>query len=259
MISSANDRSIKQAFERPQWYLKKTAYNIKIRVETVKEFVKDKQPESILDIGCGDGSLSLPLLNENSRLTLLDRSKTMLQIAASSIPGGLSDRVQILNEDFATAHLDKQSFDLVICVGVLAYVENLRRFLGKIASVLAPGGTAIMECSDGKHFIRRAHRAYAALRGGLGATDFQTVSRPGAEVLSTFRELGFEICESFRYSQPFPIVRKLLSQAMSYRAVRLVYGTAGRSRAAWLGSECLYHFKRIEASTLKSCSIDRDV
>jgi SAM-dependent methyltransferase len=246
MITNANESIIKQAFEQPHWYLKKTAYNIKIRVETVKQFVKDTRRESILDIGCGDGSLSLHLLNEKNRLTLLDRSKSMLEIASSHIPEGLSHHVRILNEDFMTAQLDRLSFDLIICVGVLAYVENLRLFLGKIASVLTPGGTVIIECSDGNHFIRRAYRAYGALRRGLGTRDFQTVSRPSSEVLATFKELGFELCDGFRYSQPFPVIRKLLPQTMSYRAIRLVYGTAAQSRADWLGSECLYHFKRID-------------
>jgi 2-polyprenyl-3-methyl-5-hydroxy-6-metoxy-1,4-benzoquinol methylase len=246
MITNANETIIKQAFERPQWYLKNTAYNIKIRVETVKHFVKNARPESILDIGCGDGSLSLHLLNQDNRLTLLDRSKSMLQIASSRIPEGLSDHVNVLNEDFMTAQLDQQSFDLVICVGVLAYVDKLRMFLAKIASVLAPGGTVIMECSDGDHFIRRANRAYGSLRIALGATDIETVCRSSSEVRATFKELGFELSGSFQYSQPFPVIRRLLPQAMNYGATRLVYGTAAQSRNPWLGSECLYHFKRID-------------
>lgn len=240
---NANENRIKQAFERPQWYLTKTGYNIKIRVATVKEFVKDTKPQNILDIGCGDGSLSLHLLNAKTRLTLLDRSKAMLDIAASRIPEGLSSHVEIRNEDFIAAQLPKQSFDLVVCVGVLAYVDQLRSFLTKIASVLAPGGTVIMECSDGNHFIRRAHRAYGALRRKLGAGDFTTVARPSSEVVATFNKLGFEPLAVFRYSQPFPIIRKFLPQAMSYHLIRLVYGTATHHRASWLGSECIYHFK----------------
>jgi cyclopropane fatty-acyl-phospholipid synthase-like methyltransferase len=245
MISNANETVIKQAFEQPEWYLKKTAYNIKIRVETVKHFVKDAKTESILDIGCGDGSLSLHLLNQTNRLTLVDRSKSMLQIASSRVPERLSDHVKILNDDFMTVPLPPQNFDLIICVGVLAYVDELRLFLGKIASVLGPDGTVIIECSDGDHFIRRANRAYGALRRRLGAGDFQTAARPSSAVVSTFKELGFELCDSFRYSQPVPVIRKLLPQPVSYGAIRLLFGSAGQSRAAWLGSECLYHFKRV--------------
>jgi ubiquinone/menaquinone biosynthesis C-methylase UbiE len=242
MINANQDR-IKQAFEKPQWYLTKTEYNIKVRVATVKEFVKDTAPRKILDIGCGDGSLSSHLLNENSRLTLIDRSKSMLEIAAARIPPELSSHVEILNQDFMAAQLAEKSYDLVICVGVLAYVEQLRLFLAKIASVLAPGGTVIMECSDGSHFIRRAYRAYSALRRNLGTGEFETVARSSAEVVETFKELGFEPIGRFRYSQTLPVLRKILPQSLSYEAVRLIYGNATHNRASWLGSECIYHFK----------------
>jgi len=242
----ANENKIKRAFERPQWYLTQAGYNIRIRAETVKEFAKDARIENILDIGCGDGSLSLDLLDENRSLTLLDRSKAMLNIASSRIPKALHSRVQILNEDFVTAQLPPQTFDLVVCVGVLAYVDPLRPFLTKIVSLLAPGGIAIVECSDGSHFVRRLSRAYGALRLKLGAGDFQTVVRPSSEVVKEFASLGFDRFGSFRYCQPFPVIRKLFSQAMSYNAIRLIYGTAAHSRAQQLGSECLYCFKRVQ-------------
>ena len=50
----------------------------------------------ILDIGCGDGSLSLPLLDDRSRLTLLDFSEGMLERARQNIPPGMNTRVEIV-------------------------------------------------------------------------------------------------------------------------------------------------------------------
>jgi ubiquinone/menaquinone biosynthesis C-methylase UbiE len=241
---NANEDRIKDFFEQPDDYLTKGGYNIKIRVATVKEFVKDTARQNILDIGCGDGSLSLHLLNEKTRLTLLDRSRAMLNIASSRIPEGLVSHVQIVNQDFMEAEFPKQIFDLVICVGVLAYVEKLKPFLAKIASVLEPGGAVIMECSDGAHFVRRAYRAYGALRRNLGTGEFETVARPSSDVLAAWKELGFEASGAFRYSQPPPVIRKLLPQALSYNAIRFIYGTAAQNRTPWLGSECIYHFEQ---------------
>ncbi len=237
-----NENKIKQAFERPQWYLTKTGYNIRIRVETVKKFVNGREINNILDIGCGDGSLSLPLLNPGRRLTLLDRSKTMLDIASSRIPEGC--HVDVRNEDFIEAQLPEHGFDLILCVGVLAYVDNLKLFLERIASLLAPGGTAIVECSDGAHFIRRLYLAYDALRRKVGMKWFQTVIRPSSEVLATLENIGFEVRSCFRYSQPFPIARRLLPQDMIYKAIHLIFGDASRSRASWLGSECIFFLRQ---------------
>src|SRR5260370_24763330 len=121
----------------------------------------------------------------------------MLDIAFSRLPEGSSDRVTLCNEDFLTAQLPPHSFDLILCVGVLTYIEKLGPFLSQIVSVLAPGGTIIVECSDGKHFIGRAYRAYVTLRRKLGAEDFETACRSSAEVVGAFTELGYEVGNSF--------------------------------------------------------------
>ena len=96
---------IKRAFEQPQWYLTKTAYNIKVRIETIKEFVNGQSPKNILDIGCGDGSLSLHLLTTDNHITLLDRSKRMMEIACSmSRPPDTSARPPLLLTPTGKAH-----------------------------------------------------------------------------------------------------------------------------------------------------------
>jgi len=82
------DRStlVKRGFEQPQWYLEKRSFNIRIRAETVRQFLGDLGFENMLDIGCGNGSISVPLLTPHNRLTLLDMSTTMLSIAQSRVP-----------------------------------------------------------------------------------------------------------------------------------------------------------------------------
>ena len=227
-----NELVIKQAFEQPQWYLTKTAYNIKIRVETIREFVKALKTENILDIGCGDGSLSLHLLDESNQITLLDRSRSMLDIAQSRIPQSALHRVRTLNTDFMTAQLGGASFDLIICIGVLAYVEDRDLFIRKATALLKPGGTMIVECTDGRHFLTHIARGYAALRIAVLGDKFQTVSRPSSELLAIFAKLGFELRGSFRYGLPLPGLQRLLSQDMSYKGVRLLYGTVVHNRLA---------------------------
>ena len=111
-----NATHIKDAFEQPQWYLQRTAFNIIVRAETVAEFLNDiPRCNSILDIGCGDGSLSLRLLNSNSRVTFLDQSQTMLNIVRSRVPGEFSSQISTLNTGFMEARMEPESFDLIIC------------------------------------------------------------------------------------------------------------------------------------------------
>ena len=48
---------------------------------------------------------------------------------------------------------EKNFFDLVICVGVLAHLVLPQDLIAKIASVLKPGGTLILECPNRHHFF----------------------------------------------------------------------------------------------------------
>jgi ubiquinone/menaquinone biosynthesis C-methylase UbiE len=238
-----SEEVILEAFERPQWYVTSQAFNIKIRVETIKEFTKNLKPENILDIGCGDGSLSLPLLTERNHITFLDRSKSMLDLVLARIPSGWTDRIGLINLDFMDATLEEQAFDLIICVGVMAYIVDRRSFIRKIASLLKPGGTLIIECSDGAHFYTKLNRLYEALRVKLGGADFPTTARPASELTSIIGDFGFEPRGVFRYSLPPYAIRRFLSQGFSYNLIRFLFGAAGRNRMAQCGNECLFHFK----------------
>jgi ubiquinone/menaquinone biosynthesis C-methylase UbiE len=242
-LSATNrDEVIKEAFERPQWYLTKTAYNIRVRIETIKEFLGDRKPDNILDIGCGDGSLSLHLLAKSNRITLLDRSTSMLKIAKCSVSAEAQERVTIVNDAFMTAPLAEKSFDMILCVGVMAYVDDRRAFVKKIVSLLKPGGTLIMECTDGSHPVTYAIRGYAALRRPLVSDKFKTITKPSKDLLAICKDLGFKRLGGFRYSLPLPGLRKFLSQGFSQRAIRFLYGNSKHNRLPWLGNECIYHF-----------------
>ena len=237
------------AFDRPQWYVKGQAFNISIRVESVKYWTRNLKPENILDIGCGDGSLSLPLLDETNHLTFLDRSQGMLDLVFSRIPKGASDRIELLNTDFMAADLAEQSFDLIICVGVMAYVSDRPAFLAKIAKLLRPGGVLIIECSDSAHFYTHFNCFYEAVRiKVLGGAEFPTIKRSAAELRKLLEQAGFKEDEIYRYSLPPHVTKKFISQGTCYKLIRGLFGSAGANRAAGLGNECLFRFTRKSGS-----------
>ena len=236
---------VRKAFEQPRWYVTKWAFNIRLRVEAIHEFLHPRKPESVLDIGCGDGSLSLHYLNSGSRVTLLDRSRAMLNLAGSRIPEPSIPNVTVVNSDLMAADLPKAGYDLIICVGVMAYIDDDLAFLEKVVSHLKPGGSLIIECSDGGHFVTWINRGYERLRVLLGGAQVPTSVRPAAHLIKLLAELGLERRGAFRYSLPLPGIRKLLSQNACYWAIRRKFGTASQNCNAWLGNECLFHFQRV--------------
>lgn len=243
-ILSAKDRLIetKAAFEEPDWYLRSRGYNIRIRSEVVRAFTREAKYENILDIGCGNGSISLPLLTPHNDLTLLDLSSTMLGIARSKVPEALLDHVKTVNKGFMDAELEPKSYDLILCIGVLAYVLDLESFCSKLASLLTPGGTVIVECTDAGHFVNYLVAGFERLRTLMLPAIVPLCLRSSAAVETTFRGLGLQQKGLYRYALPLPVVRKCFSQEFHYRWVRSLFGPPASNRNSWLGNECIYSF-----------------
>jgi ubiquinone/menaquinone biosynthesis C-methylase UbiE len=237
----------KQAFQNPQWYFQKLGYHVRVRLETIREFLSGSKFDRILDIGCGDGSISLPLLTQENRLTLLDMSEGMLLRARSRIPIGQSDRVDIVKGDFMSAQLDVNSYDLIICIGVMAYVDPVEPFLEKLDSLLKPGGGLVLEWTDGNHFISRLFRPYHRLMSVFITPKVRLTTQNSDDIVGRLKKLGFEAECSYRYCSPLPVVRRFLSENINYRLIRKMHGNVRRNRATWLGEECIFHFRKMSA------------
>jgi 2-polyprenyl-3-methyl-5-hydroxy-6-metoxy-1,4-benzoquinol methylase len=199
--------------------------------------------ERILDIGCGDGSMSLPLLTSGNRLTLVDLSSSMLSFARSNVPRELLANVEIVNEDFTRARLEPQSYDLILCIGVLAHAESPVALIEKIISLLRPGGTIIMESTDASHFLSPLVVLYHRLWGMFRPQGYALNLISSAEVIEIFRRLHFKLSSIYRYNLPgFPGMDRLIPQGMLHAMVRMMYGTPNHNRNASFGKECLYLF-----------------
>ncbi|MGO9209392.1 MAG: class I SAM-dependent methyltransferase [Terriglobales bacterium] len=232
---------VKPLFVRPDWFLQKKRYNIRLRAEIIQQFLNGEQFDSVLDVGCGDGSLSLPHLRPQNRLTLVDISEDMLAAARAQIPAELAGNVKILNNDFMGAELEPHGYDLILCVGVLAYVESPATAIARVASLLKPGGTVITENTDSSHLLSLL---YARARRVLGP-DCSLNAVPTRAVLDLYHKQGFELSAMYRYSLALPGLGSILSQPQLYRLVRALHGTLGSNRNKWLGNECLYCFRHV--------------
>ena len=61
-------------------------YNISLRARIVKQLLGEISNYRILDLGCGDGTISLQFLAANNHITLVDLSDGMLQRAKRNTP-----------------------------------------------------------------------------------------------------------------------------------------------------------------------------
>ena len=238
---------VKRAFEAPDWYFNNLNYRIRLRSEEIARMTRDTNFSKYIDIGCGDGSISIQLLNQNRRLTLQDLSSAMLKRASSLVPAELQKNVTLVEGDFREAGLEKESYDLVICLGVLSYIDQLDPFFRQLNSLIKPGGQLIIECSDSVHPVSRLNRAYSWTTWNLkgrGTTGIQLQYHSSRAVDTSLKNLGFKLERRFRYSMPLPLIRSIFGQEFHYRANRVLHGTAQDPRLLWWGTECIFQFTK---------------
>lgn len=214
---------------------------------TVKEWAASVKWQRLLDIGCGSGAISLPLLSPASHLTLLDLSESMLATARASVPTSMAGNVETRNEDFMAAKFDAQSFDLIVCVGVLAHVDLPAEFISKIARVLRPGGTLILAFTDSKHFVGRLARLTGWLKEIVAPAKYPVNVLSFADVAQILSRNHLNLVSKFRYAEiVVPGIEKIVPPATIFKLAQLVFGRSTRSRNAWLGNEyiCLLTLDR---------------
>jgi ubiquinone/menaquinone biosynthesis C-methylase UbiE len=229
---------VRRVFENTPHYLKNRGVDIQFRVETVGIFAGDCTSMRLLDIGCGDGSISTPLLKDDVKLTLLDLSTNMLATAAGKVPADLSKNVELRNENFMEASFGPEPFDLIVTVGVMAHVDSPDEFVAKIKSLLRPGGRLIIEFTDSRHFVGEIGRFWGRMKELVAPSLYSTNRLSFGEVSPLFKKHNLKLISTFRYSRiPLPGVDRTLSHDFQFRLAKRLFGKCTSNRNAWLGNE----------------------
>jgi ubiquinone/menaquinone biosynthesis C-methylase UbiE len=106
-------------------------------------------PGKVLEAGCGPGVVS-PLLGEQGIDTYgLDLSVGQLQTAATSDPHTL-----YVQGDLSTLPLKDATFDTVILIGVLEYVDDAPRVMRELARVLSKNGRLVVSVPNAASPVR---------------------------------------------------------------------------------------------------------
>ena len=136
-------------------------------------------PASILDIGCGTGSISLILAELGHQVLGIDLSPAMLvQAERKAREAGLS--IAFMQMDAFKPDLDDKRFELLFCRHLLWAMADPKTALARWSSLLAPGGRMILiegfwTTGDGLH----AEQVVDALPDGFGATQIEPLSALG--------------------------------------------------------------------------------
>ncbi|CAL9319324.1 class I SAM-dependent methyltransferase [Streptomyces sp. SudanB52_2052] len=114
----------------------------------------------VLDVGMGQGTQALRLARAGHQVTGLEQDPKMIAVARESLAGepeGIRERMRIIEGDGRDTgvHFLPGSFDVVLCHGVLMYVEEPDPLLAGLARMLAPGGLLSLLVRNGDALAMR--------------------------------------------------------------------------------------------------------
>ena len=108
--------------------------------ERLRDWLPDRASD-VLDLGCGTGSLSLLAAEQGHRVTGVDRSPPMVDLARAKLAG--RDAVFLVG-DAAAPPVGEQRFDVVLVRHVLWALPDPRRALRHWRELLRPGGRLVL-------------------------------------------------------------------------------------------------------------------
>jgi ubiquinone/menaquinone biosynthesis C-methylase UbiE len=121
----------------------------KIEKELFSGHLTDLKERELLELGCGTGHWTVFFNSLGFKITAIDQSETMIQIAKSkNIPNA-----SFIKADAAALPFPDNSFNIVTTVTMLEFVEDIDKILDEIERVLKHGGTFIVGCLNKESWL----------------------------------------------------------------------------------------------------------
>ncbi len=134
-------------------------------------------PETVLDVGCGQGGgvLYLGLLFPKARIIGTDRNRTAVRLANRSFRS--QDRLRAVAATGSRLDFASQSIDLILSVGAPTYF-GLTQYISEAARVLKTGGTISFSAGyrQGDHHGIETEIRKAAEKSGLEFVCYKNIT-----------------------------------------------------------------------------------
>jgi 2-polyprenyl-3-methyl-5-hydroxy-6-metoxy-1,4-benzoquinol methylase len=207
--SLAKAGRVKEHFGPESRYLT-YSYNIRLRAEIVKSLMGTVVGCEVLDIGCGDGSISRQFLNSARTVTFVDFSTAMLTAVRDAIPIHLRDKAMIMEGDFMNIEFGARKYDVILCLGVLAHVDSVEATIARLAGLLKPGGRCIFQITDMSRLTSRVFHLYALAVHALYPKMLYKMNVTTSHQVTTYAQsVGMTFKSLARYSFLLPAMRRL--------------------------------------------------
>lgn len=247
-------------YEADTEYLDESNYRLRRNVAVAQVLARTTPASQVLDLGCGAGPVVSELRRRGVNVIGIDCADDMLAYARERLRAlGLDDAGLFLGDCRKTA-LPSGTIDIVVCLGVISYIEDYDQVLTEIDRLLKPGGTMILSFrnkfrpvfSDPVALGKFAIKALLRPLLGTGATEKYVIGRflDHRVVTQQIERLGFRFIEFFGIGfGPYCIAgRPLLDEKQSIALSRRLSGLFAtlhmRRPQRWLTDVSLWVYQK---------------
>lgn len=201
-----------RTYDEDRWRSKGGAFTDRAQQSILHELCADWNGKRVLEVGPGTARFSIPLLQKNNRMTLVDISSGMLATARGNIEAaGLGERVEAyIEQSVYQLPFDDASFDHAISLNVFNHLERPGEALKQLARVIRPGSTLLVNYANLQSYYWPAARRINQNNRAIGQDVYSTWERPTA-VRTFIREAGLELVKQLgqvhvpRAAEKYPV------------------------------------------------------
>lgn len=111
--------------------------------KAIHQIYEEAAPKSVLDVGCGVGTLAFYLAAKGSKVDGYDVSPRAIGIAEKYKKISGEKRINFYNKDVQKENFTNK-YDLVICTEVIEHLENDEKMLKTLYGLLREGGNLLL-------------------------------------------------------------------------------------------------------------------
>lgn len=194
----SKSEEVKNYFNNTDTYLKSNIV-ILLRKRIISAIIGEINDKNIIDIGCGNGELSKDYISQN-KITFLDISPNMIKIAKKNVSQEHLNNASFVNADFSQ-YRSTQKFDIVLCIGVVAHVDNILDLFTKLKEITTENGLILLQFTASEKIISKFNQLRYKLFGKSSYNDRINVTS-SADIKKILNQAGLKIEKKINY---FPV------------------------------------------------------
>ncbi len=192
-MSDNKSNEVKSFFDQTHIYLHKD-FGVSVRAEIAWDLLADRiEGKRVIDVGCGNGDVTLRYLDKVEQLDYLDISDKMLELVKSKVPENMASKVAFFNCDLEQLDVTKK-YDIIVAYGLIMHVNSPFESLKKMSELLEPGGLLLTQYTNYSHPISRFNKFLRRERN-------YSINKIDKKIFKDLTsKLGFKVLKSFSYS-----------------------------------------------------------